>query len=492
MPAMYQWSLLPLAARLGVLEILRGSDENDSKSGLAQYASVCKEWQGHFEKKLYRRLILTPSSLGEFDKLVRRQRNLVEHIWFRIELERDPCPDCKSCSSPGEMMLRDRNLATEAIRKLFFILCLWPEQQNHARHQRLTLDLSVWSPSDPQPDFKGDLHFGMNLVANEDAEGSENPGHDLCHGRRLEVPDRGAISRMFSFAVLEFPNGLPFVRVIRRLIIRRQTRRSFYDQGLAQILTSLPNLEHFDYEPWDGFIFPVRYGQDRGYERIISSSLPRVLRTLTLFEDFNEDYNSTYSFIDMGDVPPAWRPELIRTPWTRVSAALAVRSIRLERLFASNMLDAKDFFKACKPNWVRRSLTSLALTSRLLNRLADPSKVNDMLVAAGRTALQMPELQTLEIWNGMKGNACVFRYEATSTANIATISWCGTWDLQLSEELVRTWTQVALQVRKQLLSVQVNQKLDPSHITSHAVAIRDLKLSEGVIHPVSLEQILRE
>jgi len=81
---------------------------------------------------------------------------------------------------------------------------------------------------------------------------------------------------------------------------------------------------------------------------------------LTIFEDFNEDYNILYCFSHI-DVESPIRSELIKTPSPSVRAALARRSVNLERLFASYIIDARDFFE---PNWIWDNLTSLA--SRLL------------------------------------------------------------------------------------------------------------------------------
>lgn len=169
---------------------------------------------------------------------------------------------------------------------------------------------------------------------------------------------------------------------------------------------------------------------------------------------------------------------------------LAFRSIFLERLFASYMVDAWDFFKACQPLWVWENLTLLSLTSRRLTlRNPDPSTINTMLLEAGQTALRMPKLQTMEIWSGVKRHACAFRYEVAADAT--TISWCGTWDLELSQDVVDAWTQVARKYSRHELSVLASRILDTQDITSHAAAIRDLKLHD-VLHPVSWLQILRE
>jgi hypothetical protein len=217
--------------------------------------------------------------------------------------------------------------------------------------------------------------------------------------------------------------------------------------------------------------------------------LPETLKILTIFEEFKEDYNIVHCF---HYITREWLylPELIRTPSPSVSAALAYRSVGLERLFASYMIDAKDFFKASEPNWIWNNLTSLALTSRLLT-LYKPhsSAINEMLVDAGTVALRMPKLRTMEIWNGMKRYACAFRYQVTASST--TIGWCGTWNLELDMDVVDVWKKVAIRHTRHELSVLVSQSLDKQDIKSHGAAIRELHLSE-VIHPISLEQILRE
>lgn len=102
----------------------------------------------------------------------------------------------------------------------------------------------------------------------------------------------------------------------------------------------------------------------------------------------------------------------------------------------------------------------------------------------------MPSLETLEIWNGMKRNACVFRYRLTKSQ--ATLGWCGTFYLTLEPDVLDLWEKVALLHSGHELVVLAHQSLAKEDITSHAAAIRALQLGEGVIHPESLDQITRE
>ncbi|KND92322.1 hypothetical protein TOPH_03122 [Tolypocladium ophioglossoides CBS 100239] len=118
------------------------------------------------------------------------------------------------------------------------------------------------------------------------------------------------------------------------------------------------------YEPWrDFFRHPPRgtYMFDKGYFNITRQSFPEASRDLTIFEGFNEDYNTIHC-TDMA--PRYWPcpPELVRTPSSAVGATLTKRSLSLGRLSASYIVDAEDFFKASDTTWIWNSLTSMSLT----------------------------------------------------------------------------------------------------------------------------------
>lgn len=516
-----QWSILPREIRLEIFEALvqgpgRTRNGNTStKTGLSRYASVCKEWQAFFEKRIYGRLTLTSSCLEDFNLVVRRQRGLVEHIWLRIKLQ---TYDCSACMEFTDLqMSTNDDIISDAISKLFLILNTWNVHQV-AFMGRLALEISLYSPSDSQHDFKGDLHLDndhrldMDPFSRESVESFpvHDPHHGWSNGHRSRPPTLAAISRLLVPTFPNFPGGLPSVAVVKELILRRETRRGLSVKALQQILKSLPNLEYIIHEPWrDFFRMNGQYIQDPGnlsfmysfhetsikildfigFVDIILTSLPATLKDFTLFEDFNEDYNVVFfnNYI-------TWEwpqlPELIRTPSPSIGAALARRSIGLAKLSASYIADANDFFKACKSDWTWNNLTLLALTSRLLVSTTHYSIIRDMLVKAGTAALRMPKLQTMEIWNGTKQNACVFRYQTTPYCT--TLSWRRTWDLELEDEVVNVWKKVSELYTRHELFVLEDLKMDERNITSHAAAIHELKLNEQVIHPVSLEQIQRE
>ncbi|KAH8815922.1 hypothetical protein F5884DRAFT_852390 [Xylogone sp. PMI_703] len=490
------WSRLPRETRLEIFEAIvrNNSDTNkrlvtNNKSGLSRYAAVCKEWQVFFEKKIYCHLTLEPSCLGEFGKFIHRQRCLVEHIYFVVEIGTYPCSVCKSPKMDSGVS--DHDIVARAITELFLILNTWSGSQDNLP-EGLVLELNIYSPSDSKHAFKGDLHLDGNSVA-EDSNSNVSRRYDLLHGwyqgRRINPPLMEDITRLLKIMCPKFQQGLPIVESVKGLVVRRQTRRSFSSMALQEILKSLTKLEYINYEPWQELVYFRRCVQDRGYCDIMLTSLPETLKTLILFEEFNEDYNIVHCTEDftIGWPHP---PELVKTPCLSISVALAWRSTRLEKLFASYIVDAEDFFKVCRPHWAWSNLTSLALTSRLLVGTTQPSKINSLLVSAGTVAINMPRLQIMELWNGVKGNAYVFRYQVT--ASFATLSWCGTWDLELESQVVDIWQRVSVLHTGYELSVQVSQRLNKRDISSHAAAIQRLKLNKQVIHPISLGQIERE
>ena len=134
------------------------------------------------------RLVLTPSCLGGFDKFIRRQRCLVEHIYFVIELG---TYTCSACARHETSNAGDNDITARAITELFLILNTWSTHGDNLQ-EGLALEFSIYSPSDSRQAFKGDLHLNIYSFANEDFGGDTSLGYDLCHGwyqgRRTSPP----------------------------------------------------------------------------------------------------------------------------------------------------------------------------------------------------------------------------------------------------------------------------------------------------------------
>lgn len=211
---------------------------------------------------------------------------------------------------------------------------------------------------------------------------------------------------------------------------------------------------------------------------------------MSVFEDFSgslaavlvEDQNQKFT-------SPRSRVEAVRVVDPAIGAAFAARSLDLEQLSVSYMVEAEDFFAACRPSWTWPRLDSLALTSQLLcNVWKHGGSIEGLLYEAGTAALRMPRLRALAIWNGREGHACAFIYH--TDRNYAYITWRGTWKMDLSPRVVEVWERVAWESRS--CPLRVAEQHVQAVIGSHGDAIHHLALPCPVVAPESLWQIRRE
>lgn len=108
----------------------------------------------------------------------------------------------------------------------------------------------------------------------------------------------------------------------------------------------------------------------------------------------------------------------------------------------------------------------------------------------------MPKLKTMEIWNGLEGLAALFKFEFVPGQQRplpSVLTWRATWHLNLEIEVIDAWDKVVRHRDDGGDGVRaVYESVEPEEIRSHGDAIVSLKLSETVIRPISLQQILRE
>jgi hypothetical protein len=140
---------------------------------------------------------------------------------------------------------------------------------------------------------------------------------------------------------------------------------------------------------------------------MIETHLPKGLKRISLFEDFNEDYITQFQ---ASILQAMLQVDAARIAEPVLSAAFAYRSLDLEQLSVSFIVEARHFFRACQPLWAWNNLQSLVLTSRILTPRANRGNIFDLLEDAGAAALCMPRLHIMALWNCGEGGACVFIY----------------------------------------------------------------------------------
>jgi hypothetical protein len=139
--------------------------------------------------------------------------------------------------------------------------------------------------------------------------------------------------------------------------------------------------------------------------------------------------------------------EISRVVDPRIAEAFAARSVDLEQLSIAYMVNAEELLlpRCFNSSWTWHRLESLALTSQLLRDTQSRKEIDALLHVAGITARRMPRLQAFVLWNGIKGEACAFIYHADGGS--ASITWRGTWDIQLSSRMIEAWQCVATENR---------------------------------------------
>ncbi|KAH8755028.1 hypothetical protein F5883DRAFT_430874 [Diaporthe sp. PMI_573] len=476
------WDRWRASVRLLILQALL-----EDGCSLAELATVSREWQKVIEQHNFARIKVTPPRLADFSSMIRRNRSQVNYIWLCVELEH--YSSLKAYSGNSRFISqRDLSLVAKAIRTLFTELSKWEPSSE------LLLDISIHSPSDSDYLLKY-LTFGPDIPSNEclglgDVDYTDKSGHDWNNWSAAGKADK-AIKKALSTIYLhdsspddevferevEWWDRLPQVPAVTGLLLRQQTRRRWLSSTLQEMFAHFPRLQEVFYEPWR---LPYRGSQvhaDQDYDFLIDSLTRQSVRKLTIFENYNQHYSR---------LTPGYNHTRVSDKALNRTAAWASRE--LEHFSASFLIDAGLFFASCRPSWTWTNLTSLSLTSPLLAPKAAQADIVKMLNSAAAVACRMPELKTMELWNGRKTLATLFKYQSRH----ATITWRSTWDFALLPLVIPAWEGVArkygageLVVRKEMLNVRAD-------IKSHGDAIHYLELSHPVVRPISLQQIRTE
>ncbi|KIM93718.1 hypothetical protein OIDMADRAFT_61355 [Oidiodendron maius Zn] len=497
------WDGLPREIRLLILEALI-----QDGCTLGRLATVSREWQTELERYNFARIKLTPLRVVDFGSMIHRNRALVGYIWFCLELDDYDCTKCAPpCGMTFEEMeeqisISDTNNCpiTTAFQNLFSVLSTWDLNGD------LILDISIYSPSDSKhwfkyltfmPDTPLDILEGGGLEQTISNKVYNDPQHGWVAGFRHSAPPRWAILKVFHSIMEEGPfdseqlelqwwDRLPSVPAVTSLLLRQQNRRRWKPGSLAHMFARFPRLQEVHYEPWREWDSMQSY-TDRDFQYLFES-IPRFnnnLKRLFVFENFNQQYPAIMQRFQFGE--DLTRCDSTRNPAPAVSQMVALASLKLEHLAASFIVDASHFFKI-EPSWEWPNLKSLVLTSKLLTPDENSIEIGAMLQAAAAAAIKMPQLETMEIWNGRKGFAALFKYQAFRDIQQAMIIWRGTWKLTMEPSIIQAWEAVVHRYDGWRLNL-VQERLDEAAINSHGDAIHCLMLSSQVIRPISLQQI---
>lgn len=145
-------------------------------------------------------------------------------------------------------------------------------------------------------------------------------------------------------------------------------------------------------------------------------------------------------------------------------------------------------------SWAK--LKFISLTSHQLTLTGD---YNALIQAASKTAKQMPNLQTMELWHCARETACIFRYECNRKSGSSILFWGNTWNTHLDEETFDYWANTwnlhllcsddcgGLRLRYQF------KFWDKKEFTGHGSILPKLLLGKGrLLCETSFEQLVRK
>ncbi|KAM0432968.1 hypothetical protein ACHAPT_004673 [Fusarium lateritium] len=464
-------------------------NELAQSSDLASFACIDKQWQAFFEARLFRHLIISQDDIKDFDITVHGvRRGYVKHIWLRILLPTQPYVWRKEQEDEYVLWEADR-IFTMSIFDLWGILAEWDTSETAG----FTFELSVHSPSDRgkyvrDDFFKRDVELYQKYLETGSTNGYKSSGDVYAPYLKAYRGLGGkfgtqmwarTVTDLFGWKPLECdihdaedePPELPIVSVVARFLVRRQQFREIFPASLGKMLSSLAGLEEVSCERWRCLDAKDETSWCQSAKSAFVLDLPVSVKTLSLYGDTASIFQE-------------WSPKEVNS----ISLAEHLRNYgrHLENISVSFLIDAQDFFQPfsypyseCTTVW--KNLETLSLTCRTL-RSSSTSHINKLLCAAARAANKMPKLRLLELWDGAEGKASVFRY--CIVHKVAEILWLSTITPKIGQQVVNTWTSVAVAQGQSDVRVST-QALDSEEILSAGTVLRYLYLREQILHPVS-------
>ncbi|KAM7189627.1 hypothetical protein V8F20_010061 [Naviculisporaceae sp. PSN 640] len=497
------WASLPRELQLQIFEHITHQDGCPPRH-LAPLTSVCKDWQEQLEPAIFGEMRLLEGDIKRFGQIIARspeRRQMVRKICLGIDVaptaRTHRCQDLrihKCCRHGDSPPPGPQQRYWAQLDSLIQLLSTWTVKSK-SKSCGIELDITIFSSESRKQGYNR-LRC-RRITTNSYVQGTNSyiGETNLSWYDKLPVflGDDVEEKMLYGLAV-EVPahsSSEPYlpVPIVRKLVLRRETRTQWKANGIIRLLQHFPLLEEMHYEPWREYrrAHERRTGQERFWlwKSFIENKSLKSLKRVVLFEDFLDNHHSTLEYESR-----SLRPNN--------SAAVACGSLRLVELSASYMVDAMHFFQARHPTWDWLRLEKLALTAQALSEGShdDPEEANCMLREAAAAAMRMPRLQTLEIWNGRKGLAGAFQYHYQLRGcepPLATVTWRGTWDLYLARETIQSWRAVAEQrFGDHAGQFEVFHETYDGAIGTHDEAIRFLNLKSQVVSPISLSQIREE
>ncbi|GLI72237.1 hypothetical protein PoHVEF18_000407 [Penicillium ochrochloron] len=384
----------------------------DTKLGLAQYASVNRDWQPIVEERSWAKLRVktgTPLNLDQFERFTKnpRRQSYIQDIELIVELETYDEAARAHFETESENK-RNNQIFSDAIRSILQFIAQWKSPQG------ISLSLKAQSPSD--------LVASPSRLRRIKASRDERTGDIL--DRRFE---RNYL-RLDAFESQVAPVSIVHTLKIEALADRRQIEATsdhnfstddITDQGVDALSSQL---HKFSQQLETLSVYGMTFGNELFWPLKLNNSHPSWpgLKTIDI-EYIPSTPFGKWLFVDRSD-----RDEDDR--------------------YESTDSDQHDEF----PEYVRTVLEDRS--SKLFREVSVPGLFNELYMAVGQAALYMPKLEDLRMETESGRVYYRFRY---STEGDICASWSDRLGFQPEERVLNLWKQVASEHTGQDLTVKL-------------------------------------
>lgn len=260
------WHQLPTELQWAVLDAL----VEDKHCSLANAAAVSRDWQHRLEPHTFAQIRLTSSRILKLNSMTVRNRSLIRSLWLCIELPLSSCLSFGDSSGEAfEVAWLDNDTIFRTLGSAFHALGTWDPTSS------LTLDISVFSDSEVElspghmgliPDAPGRLpsrHKDKQRVLGRSDQYYDEYRWAPYYLRPLLMSKDCAESDLDPHPG-ETNSWWPQIPAVTRLVMRLQNRRQWEALTVRRILSHLPRLREFHYEPWRHQIDQRQGWQDFG------------------------------------------------------------------------------------------------------------------------------------------------------------------------------------------------------------------------------------
>ncbi|KOS47800.1 hypothetical protein ACN38_g1277 [Penicillium nordicum] len=466
------WPLPPEITGRIVSLLENPSTHIDTELGLAQYASMNRDWQPIVEERSWAKLRVktgAPLNLEQFEKLTKdpRRQSYIRDIELIVELE----PYDESARAHFETESeneRNNQIFSDAIRSILQTVAKFRSSRG------ISLSVKAQSPSDlvaspnrlrrikaARAERTADIlnrRFERNYLRLDTFESHVAPV-GIVHTLKIEaLADRRQIEATSCARLAsKFPNLHTLKLVLNDTCKRdKDLRKRNRDEFAAHIHLLPPSIKtfnfHFNHEPPRDHNFSPDDITDQGVDAL-SSQLHKFSQQLETLSIYGMTFgNELFWPLESNGNHPSW-PDLKTIDIEYIPLTPSGKWLFVDRFdrdeddqYESTDSDPHDEF----PEYVRTVLEDRS--GKPFREVSVPGLFNELYMAVGQAALYMPKLEDLRMETESGRVHHRFRY---STEGDICATWSDGLGFQTEESVLNLWKQVASEYTGQDLTVKL-------------------------------------